>query len=279
MIKEEIIRSGEVKIERVHMKELTEDEINHIIVPKVGDNKGKQIQINKDKTHSVTIMTDDNKWWQAGSMKIKPGHPCTLRKKIDEDYVNIYPGSVVSFKAKRNFSKDRSKEYNPTIKWKSFDLIKEGIKPETEWIYKQGESTDSAVAPSNTNTKHKYDPVGLMRGNSFNGAMSILKHNQKKATFDHVKDVAKKIFDVNKKLQEKHSDELGAVLGMCISEACNLTDDVDKVETLAEHLLTNIVTPLNDYLMNYTEVEEKSGPREPDPSTGEAPFDDNTPPF
>lgn len=231
-------------LKRVYMKELTQEELDRIITPRTGPNAGNQVKIYDGKTHKLNIQMDDDKWYGGGAVKIKPGDPCILRKQVDDEWENIYEGAKIVFKAKLNG------DYNPNIRWKTFDMEENGTPPENPFIYKQSEVDASSNSSSVLGNKSKFDPIGQMKGNAFNGAMNFNNHDKKKATFENIKGVAGEIFKANKTLQEKYPDEHGATIGMVVKEACCMTPNPKEIVNVAEYLLTEVVHALNDYLNN-----------------------------
>jgi len=229
-------------LKRVYMKELTQEELDRIITPRTGPNAGNQVKIYDGKTHKLNIQMDDDKWYGGGAVKIRPGDPCILRKQVDDEWENIYEGAKVVFKAKLNG------DYNPNIRWKTFDMEENGAPPENPFIYKQNEANSNADSNTQSANKPKFDPIGMMKGNAFNGAMEVLQHNVNVVTFDSVKGVAGEIFKANKTLQEKYPDENGATIGMVVKEACCMTSDSKEIIKIAEYLLTSVVSELNSYL-------------------------------
>lgn len=263
------IRVRDGKISRVYLKELTEKELNMIIVPKRGKNIGQQVKINDGKTHKVSVEVEytdkasgesKTEWFACGSIKINPGYPQVWQRKIKEQWVTINPGAVVDFNA------DENGTFNANLQLGSFDLIENGPEQENSYIYKQEEGTNRPQEPQK---EFKKDFSGVESGNAFNCSMILNKH---KMTNDIV-DFAQKLYHINKELQ-KETKEDGFVIGMCLKEACEVTKDITKVKETALKLI-EVSKEIKDWVVSGAEVYASNDDVDPI----DVPDDDDSIPF
>lgn len=277
---DDIIRVREGKILRIFLKEMTDAEINQIIVPKTGQNAGQQVKINEGKTHKLSMEVEQakergsketiNVWYQASPVKIMPGKPQVWNQTPDkgDTWRVINPGAVVDFNAKRQFSADGSKEFNAKINLNSFDLIQNGPPQETPFIYKANEQTQ------NTDGGYKKDFTGVQIGHAINAGLLAAKHNLKDVS--KVLELSKNLHDITKTLKEEYkaknpgmSDyDAGAATGHAVLNACRIGGTMDVISKNANIILDELVP----FVSAYVKGEKVEAPQEDNSIPEDLPF-------
>ncbi len=258
-----VVPKGEVL--RVFLKELTEKEIERIIVPKVGENKGKQVQIYKDKTHLVKLqvkytdmMSNEEKeeWFDCGATKVLPGKPAVWWKKLEEGGEVINPGALVTYQAKENG------EWNSRINLLTFALFKNGPEQENPFIFKPEEGQGQPTGPSGGGFKK--DMSGIEAGHALNAAFAACGYKMNR---DKVLDMAEKIHNLTTFLKKQYKEQnpkisdydSGATVGAAVLNASRITGDIEVIKTNTELILAEYTPRVLDYVKTGSSVSEPEG--------------------
>lgn len=230
---------------RAFFKELTEKEIEKIVTIREGDRAGEQVQINKNRTHklSLEIKTKDGKeWFSGGSVTFRPGDPQVLQKKLDEVWTNIYNGAIISFKVKDgNFKDGNSGErWNASIIWDKFELEENAEDPGGHYIYKQGEGGGNTGSGNSGDKSDKpsYSPIGIKVGHCGTTSSAFLANTKLKPTAKNIEELGQYFNDITQRL-EKEMGINGQAAGNAVNCACRLCKKREDVEPLAKVFATS----------------------------------------
>ncbi len=248
------------KIERFYFKEYSQKEIDRIVVPKTGDNAGKQVQINKDKTHALNLKIEDGEWFSAGSIKLIPGKPQTWRRCDDGgNWFDVNPGAIVHFQAK-----DKEDGFNPRINLNTFAVETNGPEQENPYIWK-AEQGDKSTESGGKKQWVKKDYSGVEIGHAINGGLLRGKHSLK--DISKILELSKNVHDVTVQLKAEYkikypdmSDyDLGAMVGHAVLNSCRIGGVEGTIKKNAMIIIDEIVPEITAYVRG-EKVEDEGVP-------------------
>ena len=250
-------------------------------------------QYNKDKTHRVSIIVDGfDKFISVGDIAKKDGFDLTWRRKVGEEYVDVYEGAEVEFM----YDVNKAGYWN--IRIKSFNIKKNGDKYPDSYAFfnnkngtkNRAEHTSSTPStsstPQNSTSSFKKDMSGVETGHSINCGFILnnyidtsLDTKVSKESFKNLILLSKWCHDVTKELKEKYSEintkkslnmsdyDIGAMVGHAVLNSCRLItkDNLIKNHENDEIFVKNTLRTFSDFIMemivpqiqNYIKFPEK----------------------
>ncbi len=237
------------KIERFYFKEYSQKEIDRIIVPKTGENTGKQVQINKDKTHALNLKIEDGDWFSAGSIKLTPSRPQVWRRCDDGGtWFDVNPGAIVHFQAK-----DKEDGFNPRINLNTFAIEKNGPEQENPYIWK-AEQSDKTTDSGGKKQWGKKDFTGISIGHALNCGLWVVKHKLK--DISKILELSKNLHNLTKELKaeykiknpEMNDYDLGAMVGNSVLNSCRIGGAESTIKKNAKIILDELVPDITAYV-------------------------------
>ncbi len=274
------IREGEIK--RVYLKELTQEEIDRVIVPKVGDKIGQQIKINDGKTHKLSLEVEYSdratketvcSWFSCSPVKLFAGKPQVWKRTPDKGktWEVVNPSAIVDFNAV-----DKEDGFNPKINLNTFDLIENGPEQEDPFIWKRDEGGGEEKPKKKWTPK---DTSGIQVGHSLNCG---LIHNKHKLDVTKVLKASKNAHDITVELQGEYKEQnpnmseydRNAAVGHSILNSFRIGGSKLTLLNNARIILNDLVPPMLAYVKGETEEEEEKVENKKEDTL---PFDDDVP--
>ena len=201
---------------------------------------------NADKTHQISIIVDNGPghFISVGTVEKKSEYDLTWRRKIGEEYFNIFEDADIEFMydVKDGYWNIRSGTLN---------IIKNGTKEPKSYSYHKANNQNKSTSPKST---YKRDYSGIEIGHALNCGLWVSKHSLKDVS--KILEISKNMHEITKKLKGEHKEknpemsdyDLGASVGNAVLNACRVGGPKDIIELNAKRILDELVPVITAYV-------------------------------